>query len=224
MIMNVDLQYFAAGFFIGMMAGMFIPDCVGEILRYKNRKKGYIIPVAVTCKTRMGRIGVILGTALLCGGVTGVLHKDFFSMGLVLLFAIIGMVLSIIDLEIRIIPNEALPILFIISLFYCYRNYGVVSGGIAMLVTFAMFLAVAMFMKVTKGVPGIGAGDVKLVSVCACAVGLQGLMYLYPALAILLVVSCTLRFRMFSWGILGKDFPMCGHIVLATYMAFLFLG
>ena len=131
----------------------------------------------------------------------------------------IAVTCTYVDSKLRIIPNEAVLALLVLGIAFRVSKDGFSSllgslGALAIII--AVFGGCAVFMKIKKGTPGVGAGDLKMAMVMAISVGFPGVLYSLGALAVSMIIYCfvgiqTRMMRMDSY------FPMCLHLTVGLY-------
>lgn len=143
---------------VGLAIGWFLPDAYRQIVEYKCKQK----------KRELPKFNLALWHRILSGAVNMFLygliiyHAHGFVLGLTASLLIsMAILFTLIDLKIRLIPNELLLVLLGIGLVYRLTLAGIdgilpsLMGGFAMFMLFAISAKVAGFNKV-------GAGDLKL--------------------------------------------------------------
>ncbi|MCI0503065.1 MAG: prepilin peptidase [Fusobacteria bacterium] len=132
---------------------------------------------------------------------------------IMLMLAVIG---TLVDMKIRLIPNELVLIILILGIAFRILSVGFASlkgSLIALVLVIVIFGITAGITYMIRGSVGVGAGDFKLMSVIAIAVGIPGVVYFLIGLSVALVVYViygTLTKRL----TLGSAFPMCGPIMV----------
>lgn len=149
--------------------------------------------------------------------------KTIPSMLVAYLFTSIAVICTIIDYKIRIIPNEMVLVLFITGLiFRVYQQnlYGFLSSVTALSIVVGIFIACMLVMKLFKQSGGIGAGDIKITSAIAVAIGYPNVFTFLLGMAGAVCIYCL-------GGILSRKltlkstFPMCG-VIMAGFLAALY--
>ncbi len=119
-----------------------------------------------------------------------------------------------VDHYIRIIPNEAVLSLLLMAAvlrFTAQGAAGLLSGAKALAAVTLIFGGSAAILYYLKGIPGVGAGDLKFAMAAGFAVGMENLSYFLAGAAAAMVLYCILgalrkRLHMDSY------FPMCAHL------------
>ena len=181
---------------IGLIAGLLLPMLSEKLSAWKCQKKNReFLPNPKFTG---------LGAKLACGVGNGVgwgLCWYFGSAAMVpaMLAALIwslGIMLIVVDLRLRLIPNEVLLWMLIVGIpmQIMLKGVGGLLGGIIMsMVVFCMFATLGQFMGLCK----IGAGDVKLSMVMAITLGnpavLTALLGMSGSLLVVLLVGLLLK-------------------------------
>lgn len=203
----------------GAVFGWFAFPLAERIIDYKSRKKNKEVPTYLwNTKERLVCIlaAVILAVAAAyCfPAVPSVWICGFFFI------AIIG---TLVDYRIRIIPNELVLLVFLLGLFLNLTEGGagrLVSSVISCLCTFVLFLLTARITYCFVKSMGVGAGDVKLASAAAFAVGASRLSWFYLGIAVSLLAYIMVGIYLGKIKI-GSTFPMGGQIMAGLVAAFL---
>ena len=192
-----------------------------KYIRYKTRKntKLEIKPYKVTS------ICTSILTALIC-----VYALSEFSLAhaiLLILFTYISAVMTCVDNSLRIIGNESVLAMFIVSVIYSLYMNGITGLGNSLITSVGTGLFFVLTYTLMKHLPIVifpaGAGDFKLVLVIAFALGYpQILTALFVTMVVLLIWICV--------GLLAKKLtltstlPMAGFIALGFMVTVLELG
>lgn len=203
----------------GVVFGWFSLPLAERIIIYKLRKKSKEVP-AYVWNAGEKRI-CILATVLLSvsaaycfPAVQSIWICGFFFI------VIIG---TIVDYRIRIIPNELVLLVFLLGLFLNLTEGGIgrlFSSVVSCLCTFALFLLAARITYCFVKNMGVGAGDVKLASAAAFAVGASRLSWFYLGIAVSLMIYILAGIYLKRIKI-GSTFPMGGQIMAGLVVAFL---
>lgn len=135
-----------------------------------------------------------------------------------LTLAVIG---TLVDMKIRLIPNELVLIILIlgITLRILTEGFAALKGSlIALLLVVVIFGITAGITYMIRGSAGVGAGDFKLMSVIAITLGMPGVVYFLIGMSIALVfyvIYGTITKKL----TLGSAFPMCGPIMVGFVYA-----
>ena len=198
----------AAGLALGTAAGCFLPQAIKKIVEYKCRKKGRQLPENMD--DRKTKIVIIAADALLCAGACAVMKplEAVMAMGLIQL----AIICSLVDRYIRIIANETVIAILLVGIGYRLAAGGpeslLVSLG-ALGIVILIFGGCAAIMMFRKGMPGIGAGDLKYAMACAVAVGWPDILYFFGGMAAALLVYCAAIGMKNKKLDMNSSFPMC---------------
>lgn len=203
----------------GAVFGWFSLPLAERVIAYKFRKKNKEVPAYIWNTEE--KLTCILAAVLLSmsagycfPAVQSVLICGFFFI------AIIG---TLVDYRIRIIPNELVLLVFLLGLLLNLTEGGagqLISSVISCLCTFALFLLTARITYCFVKSMGVGAGDVKLASAVAFAVGASRLSWFYLGIAVSLLAYIFIGFYLKRIKI-GSTFPMGGQIMAGLVVAFL---
>lgn len=205
--------------FVGCISGYFVSYLSEAIIKYKFAKKNKKIPCyfgsreeCIVCTIAISILFVLSGYYY--SGLQSVLLCVF------CLLAVIG---AIIDIRTRIIPNELVLIIFVLGFLFNLLEGGWQVLGLSVvscLITFAMFLFAARITYYLVKSIGVGAGDIKLASAIAFAVGFERLavFYLGIVVGLLIYLLIGLRLRLIK---IGSTFPMGVQIMAGFIAAFL---
>lgn len=201
----------------GLACGLFLPRIVQEVVAYKCRQYDRTVP-AVLADTRSKAPTVVLHV-LLCAG-TG-LTVEFPQAVFICLFISIALVGAFVDRAVRLIPNELLAVLLVVGVAYRIADGGfesLLGSLIAFGLVAAIFFGTMLIMKLTKGVRGVGAGDIKLALVIAIAVGYPGVLYFLVGAALAIIVYSLFKIQMGLFRF-SSYFPMCPHLMVGLLVA-----
>lgn len=190
-----------------------------RVITYKYRKKNKEVPVYVwnteaKCICILASVLLSVATAYCFPVVQSLLLYGF------VFIAIIG---TLVDYRIRIIPNELVLLVFILGLFFNLTEGGagkLFPSIVSCLCTFALFLLTARITYCFVKSIGVGAGDVKLASASAFAVGVDRLSWFYLGIAVSLLIYILVGLYLKKMKV-GSTFPMGGQIMAGLIAAFL---
>lgn len=207
--------YALAGAFFGWLS---LP-LAERVIAYKLIKKNKEVPTCVwnteeklICK--LAAVFLAVAAAYCFPAVQSILLCGLFFI------AIIG---TLVDCRIRIIPNELVLLVFLLGLVLNLTEGGaghLLSSALACLFTFGLFLLTARITYCFVKSMGVGAGDVKLASAAAFAIGAERLSWFYLGIAVSLLayILVGMYFRRIK---IGSTFPMGGQIMTGLVAAFL---
>lgn len=203
----------------GGMIGYFTTSIAEIIVKYKCKKLNrefidYIWKPGEQC------IGALVTAVMFL--LAGYSYPTLQSV-LLCAFCLLAVVGALVDFRIRIIPNELVVIIFALGLLFNVaegdlRHLGlsVVSG----VITFFLFMITARITYYFAKSMGVGAGDVKLATAAAFAVGLNRLSDFYVGIVAALLLYMVVGF---SLGLIKmkSTFPMGVQIMFGFVAAFL---
>jgi prepilin signal peptidase PulO-like enzyme (type II secretory pathway) len=189
MIGEIALERLVYYFFIclaGAAAGFMLPEAAQRISDYKNRKKGTDQPVSLLFISLPVKMTVSILNAILWlySGFGTVLFLQAFALSLLFSLAIL---ISIIDLRIRIVPNELVLAMCAAGVVFQLTFFGIrllLSSVFIMLGMMILFTAVAGFVGFGK----VGAGDVKLAGVMGFSLGYPSILTALAAMSAALLI------------------------------------
>ena len=197
-------------FFPGLVLMITIPYMVKMFCTYKMSGSGLSAEdVMADPGSRLAsRMMYMLQTA----GVYFLIERKLALPVLVILY--LATVCMFVDHYIRIIPNEAVLSLLLAAA--VYRSLGgglagLMSGVLALAVTALIFGGSAAWLLYRKGIPGVGAGDLKYAMAASFAAGRAGLPYFLAGAALAMMLycaACALKKRLH----MDTYFPMCAHL------------
>lgn len=194
---------------LGTAFGYIIPDIAQRIVLYKCRLKNIELP-AKPCYTS---IYIKLGLCVLNGAawvLSGLLTEHLPETVLISFLFSTAVLVTIIDIRIRIVPNELLLVMIVFGVAFQAVKFGFAAIAISVLCMIAMmvfFTVVAGFIGFDK----VGAGDVKLA-------GAMGLVLGYPNIISALIIMCA-GFALFSLiGIATRKLTMKSMLPFAPFM------
>lgn len=178
----------------GSVLGFEIPIIANGIASYKCRKKNSeLIP-----NSRYTAPILKLGLCILNGctwTISGILSENLTATILISVLFSTAVLIAIIDLRIRIVPNELLLVMIFEGIAFQAVQFGfmaILMSTICMIAMIVLFTAVAGFMGFDK----VGAGDVKLAGAMGLALG-----YPYTITALLIMSAVFLIFSMVGLAI-----------------------
>ncbi|PKM72296.1 MAG: hypothetical protein CVU91_09870 [Firmicutes bacterium HGW-Firmicutes-16] len=205
--MNIYLK--AMFLLMGAALGYVIPNIAQKLALYKYRKKGMSLEV----DSRYTVLPVKVGLCVLNGAawlLAGYLADNFLIAALVSVLFSTALLMALVDIRIRIVPNELLLVLIILGLAFQAAQFGFAAIIPAILCTVAMmflFSTVAGFVGFDK----VGAGDVKLAGGMGLALG-------YPAIISGLVIMSAVFLLFTLVGLLTKKLTLKTMVPFAPFM------
>jgi Flp pilus assembly protein protease CpaA len=193
----------------GMAAGWFIPLIAHKTALYKMRKNGKTLSEDDRFTANLLK--------LLCLAVNGVMWAavGFFTVNpfhasLLAVILLDACVIILVDVRIRLIPNEAVLILLAAGLVLQVLIYGPASllgGVVTMLLVMAVFLVLGLLL----GLNTVGAGDIKLAGAMGLMLGYPNIMYALIGMGALILLWC-------SGGFLTKRLHLKSMLAFAPFM------
>lgn len=195
--------------FAGAALGYQIPDIAQNIALYKCHKKG----TQLEPNARYTAVYLKLGLCVFNGAVWALagLFTEYLP-GTVLISFIFStaVLIAIIDLRIRIVPNELLLVMVVAGIAFQAVHF----GFSAILISAICMIGMIVFFSVVAGMVGfdkVGAGDVKLA-------GVMGLTLGYPNIIIAIIVMCA-GFLIFSVvGLIIRKLTLKSMLPFAPFM------
>lgn len=175
---------------IGLVTGYKIPDISDRIIEYKKRKKNFETNESKELSNILKLLICLFNFAALTA--IGLYTDNIFEALLIGIQITLGLIIAVIDIKIRIIPNELVLTLIILGItFQTIIDFGfknILGAIISMIVIMIVFTAVAGFMGFGK----VGAGDVKLAGAIALALGYPLIITAVGIMAIVLLTYILL--------------------------------
>lgn len=199
----------------GLVLGGFTPAAAWQICRLKLARKQKGFPP----DRRLSSLPVTLLCMLGAGGGFGAMAYLTSQLPVFLLGGmiwLIGIVLTLVDLRIRIIPNEAVALLVMtggILQWYLHGFTGLFLAILAMLLVTAGFLTLGGIMGLWK----IGAGDVKLAGVMGVTLGNPQVTAGLLIMALSLLLFCSV-------GLLLKKITLTSMVAFGPFLVCGLLG
>jgi leader peptidase (prepilin peptidase)/N-methyltransferase len=212
-----NLLYLATASVVGAGIGITIPPIVKKAVAFKCKKDGK--PVPKNKRSLKNRILIVLLTMMIA--ILSIRFVPLGQVGFYIVFGVIAIIGTLIDNQIRIIPNELVLMLFIIGLVYRL----LVTGFGGLLNSLLAFLFVVVIFSLAAGATfflkksiGVGAGDLKLAATIAFIVGLSGVCFFLFGMVAAILIYCLAGLFLRKLTI-GSAFPMCGQIMVGFVIA-----
>ncbi|MFB0920169.1 MAG: A24 family peptidase [Oscillospiraceae bacterium] len=193
----------------GAALGYELTDISQRLAQYKYRKKG----LPLNDDPRFTALPAKLGLCVLNAAawfLSGLLTDNFLIAALVSVLLSTALLTALVDIRIRIIPNELLLIMIVLGLAFQAVQFGLAAIMPALLCMAAMMLlfsAVAGFVGFDK----VGAGDVKLAGAMGFALG-------YPVIISGLVIMSAVFVIFTLAGLLTKRLTLKTMVPFAPFM------
>lgn len=157
-------------------------------------------------------LGLFNGLAFEVGGLTLLMY---------FVMAYLTILLYRVDQYVRIIPNEAVLLIFLIHMMSQIVNNGlkgILNGFLAMIYVGMIFYIAGVFLESLTGEFGVGAGDIKLSMALGMAFDLSSINCFLVAIAIALLFYVIVGFIL-KRITLKSTFPMAIQIMSAYLIA-----
>ena len=190
----------------GLLIGWKIPELSKKIMEYK---KGTVeLNKSLYSNTAKYAISLLNGAAWALAG----LNAGNPVIGLLIGLQItICAIITFIDINIRIIPNECVLLVAAAGLLFQLTNYGLkalLPALVSMIVMMAVFTSVASFVGFGK----VGAGDVKLAGAMGLALG-------YPMIMTGIGIMAAVLLAFIGLGMAVKKIYLSTMLPLAPFIA-----
>lgn len=202
----------------GIGLGLLIPDINNQIIIFKNKKRT-IATINGSFSTRFWGFTVILNGLLWT--YTGIRFQTIFIAILVSAIFTVAILISVVDLQIRLIPNELVLLLFCLSIPFQVLFF----GWIALFSAFICMVVVGLvfsFVGRVVGLEQVGAGDVKLAAVMGLVLGYPNITIGLIGMSAGLLIFCSIGLAVKRLK-LHSLFPFAPFIMLGTTSALIYL-
>lgn len=207
---------------IGLAAGWFVPITAEKLIAHKFLKKKKEVPNGKKYLSVCAKLICMLISGILLA-VTGLLTNIGLNAVLFSVIMIDAVLISVIDIRVRMIPNEAVFLLAAVGLVLLITTgnvEGIFQAAISMFFVMFVFIALGSAM----GSESIGAGDVKLAGAMALVLGFPQIMYGLIGMSGMLVIwigtGLLLKKLTLKSSLAFGPFMMSGT-VLAVYIKLL---
>jgi leader peptidase (prepilin peptidase)/N-methyltransferase len=194
---------------IGAALGFLLPGISEKIARYKMTKKNKFLEPDRRFPAPALKIFLCIVNAL-AWFIAGFWMTGLLSSALISLLFSLCLIVAVIDMRVRIIPNELVLIMVILGGVFQASHYGLepfIFSLVCMVVMMSVFTAVAGIMGFGK----VGAGDVKLAGVMGISLG-------YPNIIIALIIMSAILLIYIAIGLLLKKLTLQSFFPLAPFM------
>ena len=205
--MNIFLK--AMFLLAGAALGFVLPVISQKLAQYKYRKKSLIFED----DSRYTTLLIKLGLCVLNGGswlFSVFCAESIIVAALLSILFSIALLTALVDIQIRIIPNELLLVMIILGLAFQAVQFGfsaLLSAFLCMVAMMFLFSAVAGFIGFDK----VGAGDVKLAGVMGLALG-------YPSIISGLIIMSAIFVLFTLAGLVTKKLTLKTMVPFAPFM------
>lgn len=193
----------------GMAAGWLIPLAASKTAEYKLRKSNKTLPSDARFTSPFLKLACLLINGALWACV-GLFTTNFFHAILLALILLDAVIITVVDIRIRLIPNEAVLILMAVGLILQIAFNGLPSALTALLAAAALML-IFILLDAAMGINTIGAGDVKLAGAMGLVLGWPYLMFGLVGMGAILLLWC-------SAGLITKKMKLKSMLAFAPFM------
>lgn len=193
----------------GAAVGFRLPNIAQRIALYKCRKKEMEFPD----NQHYSSAYIKLILCVLNGAVwalSGIFSEHFPVAMLISFLFSTAVLITIIDLRIRIVPNELLLVMVVAGLTFQAVQFGLT----AVLISVLCMLGMMVFFSVVAGMVGfdkVGAGDVKLAGAMGLALG-------YPNIITALIIMCAVFLIFSAVGLILRKLTLKTMLPFAPFM------
>jgi len=211
--MILPFLYGVAGAFMGWM----ITEIAENFAKYKYLRQSAKLK---SCTGLSLRIALTLLNAVVWA-FAALRIGDPFSALFIALLMTVAIIIAVIDLRIRMIPNELVLIVMVLGVLFQLIHFGagrMIPAAVSMIALMVLLIVVAAIVGFEK----VGAGDVKLIAAMGLALGypdiLSALYIMSLALGIYCVIGCaTMKLTKASM------FPFAPFIMLGMSSSLIFM-
>lgn len=194
---------------IGLAAGWFVPITAEKLIAHKFLKKKKAVPDGGKYLSVSAKLICILVSGILLA-VTGLLTNSVLNAVLFSVVMFNAVLISVIDIRVRMIPNETVFLLAAVGLVLLITA-GDIEGIFLAVISVVVVMFVFTALGSAMGLDSIGAGDVKLAGAMALVLGFPQIMYGLIGMSGLLVI----------WigpGLLLKKLTLKSKLVFGPFM------
>lgn len=193
---------------IGAGSGIMLPTAAKKLGVYKtdgmtgNAHRLRIPPLWIR--------GVIVLINLVLWGIAAARSEHIWIATLVSVLFSVGCLISIVDFQIRVIPNELVLTMLVMGILFQIRRFGVGSlctAGLTMMLMMLLFLVAG----VVSGAGAVGGGDIKLAGVIGLTLG-------YPFTVSALLMMSVAMVGYSAVGLMFQRITLRSMIPLAPFM------
>lgn len=202
----------------GVCFGIAIPAISDRIVIYKSQKREFETPA----RSQDQRVRIFL--ALLNGFLwtyMGYKLDDTFTAFMISMLFTAAILISVIDLRIRLIPNELVLLVICLGIFFQINYFGWMA---LLYASFCMVLVGFLFVFVGRivGFEKVGAGDIKLIAAMGLVLGYPNIKTALIGMSLALLVFCIggLALKKLT---LYSTFPFAPFIMLGAAGALIHL-
>ncbi|MBQ7129856.1 MAG: prepilin peptidase [Oscillospiraceae bacterium] len=208
--MNLQIVTSLVAALLGAAVGLFLPLGAQKLALYKCKKKNRELVEDSRFTGWLAKVPCALANGIgwgLCWyfgaqvAVPAVLAAVIWSLGVILI---------LVDLRLRLIPNEVLLWMLIVGVIMqvWVRGFGALFGCVfASMIVFCLFATLGNFMGLYK----IGAGDVKLAMVITMSLGYPTILTTLLGFSVSLLLFCVI-------GLLLKKITLKSYLPLGPFL------
>ena len=193
----------------GTALGFEIPYIAKKIAFYKYRKKNLVF----TSDPRFSAPLIKIGLSVLNGTVWSLsvlFAENYWSAILISFLFTTAVLVAVIDIQIRIIPNELVMVMIALGIVFQTVQFSfmaILTSLLCMAAMVILFTAVAGFIGMDK----VGAGDVKLAGAMGLALG-------YPSIVTALIVMSAVFLVYSVGGLMLRKLTLKSMLPFAPFM------
>ncbi|MEA4986882.1 MAG: A24 family peptidase [Anaerovorax sp.] len=202
----------------GIGIGLILPDITNQIIRYKNKKRTIEIINRSFNKKFWAFIIVLNGLLWTYSGMR--IENSYIAVLISFIFTV-AILIAVIDMQIRLIPNELVLLLFCLSIPFQLLFFGWKALFYAFICMVLLGFAFVFIGRIL-GLEQVGAGDVKLAAV-------MGLLLGYPNITVALIGMSIGILFFCGIGLITKKltlssfFPFAPFLMFGTISTFIYL-
>lgn len=207
----------------GVIIGYWMLSYSDRIVAKKCAKKNLeeqLNAFNILIKKKQTKVGISVTNGIVWA-LIGYFESNTILAILISLIITLGIVISIIDIRIRIIPNELVLTLILAGIVYQLIGFGAKSlfiGFCCMIVIMALFMILGAVMGLEK----IGAGDVKLAGAMALVLGFPNIFTGMLFMALVILGYCFIGFSLYKLSLKSMfayaPFMMSGMVIAMIVM------
>lgn len=205
---------------VGLAVGLNIQNISYNVIKFKRGKCEVSENVFLHSIILRILLGIFNGAAW---AMTGLFTDSFMLSILICTQITVGLIVSFIDICIRIIPNEIVLVIIILGIIFqtiSYGLYGILGSIMSMVFIMIVFTALATFMGMGK----VGAGDVKLAGAIGFALGyplvITAMGTMSVSLIMLILMGIALKKLKLSTMLPLGPFLSLGYMFSLIYFVF----
>lgn len=203
---------------LGIGLGLIIPDIANQIIIHKSKKVSLEATTKSFHRNVWGFLVILNGLLWLYAGIR---VENTFAAILVSLMFTTAILISVVDLQIRLIPNGLVLLMFGLSIPFQIFFFSWVELLCALLCMVAVGLMFS-FVGRLVGFEQVGAGDVKLAAVMGLTLGYPNIMVALIGMSVALIIFCSIGLALKKMT-LHSLFPFAPFILFGTAFALIYL-